>query len=245
MAHAIPKIVYGTLNTTISLPYPPKNKGEDEQDDSVEHTLVSLSGQRQVSVDFIEVKRKLVFGGLSEAQKETLRSFFRGWAYLGKSFRYYDDGNSSAYETFELDKLEFKPKRTGISGTSFTYEVPLALRRVEDEDVVDYLEATIANNQAVAADVTGLVLDSTSYRSVKIFYDIKRKTDTTEYVENGYLTATYKESTGLWDITPEGTFDGDDSGVSFSMDGDQVQYTSSNMSGGNYTGTMHIKEIQL
>ena len=245
MAHHIPKIIYGsTIPLTVELEYPPKDYGAPEQDDSKERILVSLSGQRQVQVDFLEVTRPLKFAGLSETKLAALRTFFRQWGYLGKSFRYYDDKDSATYETYELSDLKFKPKRTGIAGANaWTYELPFTFRRVENEDMVDYLEAVIANNQAVAADVTGLSLDSTSYKSVKIFFELRRKTDTQEVVENGYLTAIYKDSTAAWDVTLEGTSDGDDTGVTFSMSGGQVQYVSSNLTGGNYTGTMRIKNM--
>lgn len=246
MAHHIPKIVYGALPTTIELPYPPEGFGERAQKDANENVLRSLSGQRQVQVNFVESTQRFKFMGLSEAKVDALESFFLTWAHLGKAFKYYPNKDGSDYITYELDDLKFQPKRVGIAGqNAYTYELPWKFRKVEDEGLVDYIEATIANNQVAAANVTGLSLDSSSYKSVKIFFELRRKTDTTELVSNGYLTAIYKDSTAAWDITGEGTIDGDDDGVSFSMSGANVQYTSSNMSGGNYTGTMRIKSLTL
>lgn len=246
MAHHIPKIVYGTLNTTIELPYPGQGFGEREQLDVSENVLVSLSGQRQVQMNFVEATKKAKFMGLSEAKVDSLKSFFLTHACYGKTFRYYENKDGSDYTTYELAELKFLPKRTGIAGENvFTYELPVKLRRVEDDTLVDYIEAEIANNQSSAANVTGLTLDSSSYKSVKIFCELRRKTDTTEKICNGYLTAIYSVATASWAITAEGTMDGDDDGVTFSMSGAQVQYTSDNMSGGNYTGTMRIKSLTI
>ena len=246
MAHHIPKIVYGeVLPTSIELPYPGQGFGEREQLDVSENVLVSLSGQRQVQMNFVEASKKVKFMGLSEAKVDSLKSFFLTWACFGKSFRYYEDKDSSSYVTYELAELKFLPKRTGIAGeNAFTYELPFKLRRVEDDTLVESLEATIGNNQT-SQNVAGLILDSASYTSVKIFCEIRRKTDTTEKVCNGYLTAIYSVATASWDITPEGTMDGADDGVTFGMSGAQVIYTSDNMTGGNYSGTMKIKSLQI
>lgn len=244
MAHHIPKIVYGALDTAFEFPYPPLGLPEPEQDDSIEHSLTSISGRRQVNVDYLEVTRKLKFGYLSEANIVSLRAFFRTWAYLGKQFKFYENKDSADYVTVELADLKFKPKRTGIAGeNAYTYEVAIATRRVEDEDLVDYTEATILNNQASAVALTDVTLNSALYKSVRIFHELRRKTDTQELVENGVLTALYKDSTGAWDITAEGTSEGDDAGVTFSIVGSQIKYTSTNLTGGNYTGTMKIKNV--
>lgn len=244
MAHYIPKITYGALDTPIVFANPPVGMPEVEQDDAIEHTLVSLSGQRQITVDFIEVTRRLKFGALSESEITSLRTFFRSWAILGNQFKFYENQNGSDYEIYELAELKFKPKRTGyVSANTFTYELPITIRRVEDEDQVDYSEASILNNQAVAVALTGITLDATAYTSVKIFYEVRRKTGTQEVVENGHLTAIYKDSTAAWEITAEGTQDGDDTGVSFSMSSSQIMYTSTDLTGSGYTGTMKIKNV--
>lgn len=244
MAHHKPKIVYGALDTAIVFANPEIGLGEREQGDSIEHSLKSLSGLRQVNVDYLEKKKKIKFGYLSEAEVDTLETFFQSWAYLGKQFKYYKDQDSASYVTYELDDLKFKPKRTSPAGANvFYYEIPFVFTRVENEDLVDYTEATILNNQAAAVNLTGVTLSSASYKSVRIFHEIRRKTDTQELVENGVLVALFKDSTGTWDITPEGTSEGDDAGVTFSVSGSQIQYTSTNVTGGNYVGTMKIKNV--
>lgn len=245
MAHYIPKITYGALDTPIVFTYPPVGLPEPEQDDTVEHTARSLSGRRQVNVDHILVNRKLKFGALSESELATLRTFFRSWAGLGKQFKYYENQNGSDYVIYELADLKFKPKATGIAGANaYTYELPIVMERVEDEDQVDYTELSIENTKT-NENLTGLTLDSTSYKSVRIFGELRRKTDSSEVVKNGWLVAVYKDSTAAWEITEELQGEGDDVGVTFAMSGSQVIYTSSTISGGNYTGTFKIKEVRF
>lgn len=245
MGHYIPKIVYGALDTAFLFTYPPSGFPEPEQDDAVEHSLKSLSGLRQVNVDYFQVSRKLKFGWLTDAQIASLRTFFRTWAGKGNQFKYYEDQDGADYTVYELADLKFKPKRTGIAGeNSYLNELTLSMERVEDEDQVDYTELTIENNQT-DANLTGLILDSTSYKSVRIFGEIRRKTDTQELVRNGWIVAVYKDSTAAWDITEEPQGEGDDVGVTFDMDGSQVTYSSTDVTGGNYTGTFKIKEVRF
>lgn len=244
MAIRKPKIVYGALDTTILLSNSELGFGEREQGDAIEHRLKSLSGLRQVNVDYLQKTKKVLFGHLTEAEVDAFELFFNSWAHLGKQFKYYEDQDSSDFDIYELEDLKFKPKRTGPAGeNAFYYQLPLVLARVEDEDLVDYTEVTILNNQAVAVALTNVTLNSALYKSARIFHEIRRKTDTQELVENGVLTAIYKDSTGAWDITAEGTAEGDDAGLTFSVDGSQVEYTSTNLTGGNYVGTMKIKSV--
>jgi hypothetical protein len=101
---------------------------------------------------------------------------------------------------------------------------------------------TLANNQAVAANVTGLVIDSASYKAAHIFVRIQRKTDSSEVVSVGVLKAVYRTATTTWEILDE--LSGDYTGVTFSItSAGQVKYTSTNIAGTNYTGTMKFKAI--
>jgi hypothetical protein len=101
---------------------------------------------------------------------------------------------------------------------------------------------TIANNQGAAANVTGLSFNSASYKAAHIFVRIQRKTDSSENVSVGVLKAMYRAATTTWEILDE--LGGDFTGVTFSItSGGQVQYTSTNQSGSNYTGTMKFKAI--
>lgn len=101
---------------------------------------------------------------------------------------------------------------------------------------------TIANNQGAAANVTGLVFASASYKAAHIFVKIQRKTDSSETVSVGVLKVMYRTATTTWEILDE--LGGDFTGVTFSITaGGQVQYTSTNQAGTNYTGTMKFKAL--
>ena len=245
MAHNIPKIEYGGfIPTVITFDYPPIEEG-NESLDAKERVTVSLSGKRQVLVDYVEAVRNLKFSFLSESLKESLKTFFLTHAYLGNSFKYYDDKNSSEYKTYELSTLQFTPKKVGIvTANTYRWEVPFKFRRVVDEEVINSMIATINNNVTTATDVTDMLLDSASYKSAKVFFEIFRKTDSEERVANGWLTAVYYTATNSWDITPGGSYDGNETGVIFSITAaGQVKYTSDNMAGTNYSGQITFKEF--
>ena len=93
---------------------------------------------------------------------------------------------------------------------------------------------TIANNQSVAADVTGLLLDGASVKMAIIDYRIRRRTTGgggEERVQGGSIVALYKQTAATWSITP-GPQSGDDAGVEFSItNAGQIQYTSDNQAG--------------
>lgn len=101
---------------------------------------------------------------------------------------------------------------------------------------------TIANNVASPTNVTGLTLDGNDYSSAKIDVEIYRSTDTpTELMTRMELFLTYKPTLDQWDLTVNERGP-DDTGVEFTVTTTtgiaQIKYTSSNLSGGAYSGTM-------
>lgn len=107
---------------------------------------------------------------------------------------------------------------------------------------------TVANNQGVAADVTGLVFTAASYRSAEVEYELSRKTDTasSEVRAIGRLRLAYRAEGTAWAILGEeyhgDEIDGLPAGVTFSItSAGQVQYTSTNISGSNYVGTLKFR----
>ena len=94
-------------------------------------------------------------------------------------------------------------------------------------------------------NLNGVTFDPTVSQTVRIFFELVRKTMTTERVSNGMFVATWHASTGLWDITGTGAYEGDNHGVVLTMSGNQVQYTSDNMTGASYVGTIRIKNFIL
>jgi hypothetical protein len=96
---------------------------------------------------------------------------------------------------------------------------------------------TITNNQTSASNVTGLLVDEATGRSVKIEYSIIRHH--TDYKhEIGTFFLYYNPVSAAWNLVAE-TFGGLEAGVTFSITaGGQVQYVSSNLAGTLVTSTL-------
>jgi hypothetical protein len=236
MAHHIPKITYGGfVPTVISFTYPP-TEPDPERRVLNRKTTESLSGMRSVNLSNVEAIRKLKFRFITEAQKTSLETFIETFAAYGKAFRYYDDKNSSSYKTYEFDQEKFEPKMiTAVGPNAYIYEFDIQLRRVVDAAVREgVIDMEIANNQAAAADVSALALDSASYRAVEVFFEVWRKTASSERLATGSFKCFYKDSTEEWEMVP-GSYEGDETGVTFTVTvAGQVQYTSDNMAGTGY-----------
>ena len=98
---------------------------------------------------------------------------------------------------------------------------------------------TIANNQSSASDITGLLIDPISTRSFIIDYIIYRQTDTgsSAVAQAGQLRGVYNTQSSTWFMSDD--YSGQNSGVVFSIiSSGQIRYTSSNISGANYAGTL-------
>lgn len=104
---------------------------------------------------------------------------------------------------------------------------------------------TIANNTAVAADVTGCLLSSSTSKAAKVHGAIRRKTDTasSELIALVELLLIYSNQDSVWYlVSVREDSNSSPSGVTFTVtSGGQVQYTSSNISGSNYIGEFKFK----
>ena len=104
---------------------------------------------------------------------------------------------------------------------------------------------TIANNTTSAA-ITGLLFALATFRAVEIEYSIYRKTDSPiEVAAMGKLRLVAKPVANSWDLLP-GLEEGDDCGMTFIADVSvpgsvQLRYTSTNLAGANYVGTLRYK----
>jgi hypothetical protein len=100
---------------------------------------------------------------------------------------------------------------------------------------------SIANNTG-PSDVTGLVLAQATYKSAILFVEVRRKTDSTEAISVGMLKLYYRAATSDWALVDE--LSGDEDGVTFTITAaGQLQYTTDNMAGSGYTGTMKYRMI--
>lgn len=128
--------------------------------------------------------------------------------------------------------------QTGVDLT----QLQSALDNFVSSGGVSIADFTIANNQTAATDITGLVFDKLETKSARVLIDIFRKTDTEKYKEVGTLWVVYDSIDDDWEITIDTNFD--DAGVIFTItSAGQVQYTSSNLAGGSYVGTIKMKNI--
>lgn len=114
----------------IEFDYPPVEPS-GEVLDAKERISVSISGVRQVSVDFIEARRKLKFSFLTETIKQKVDTFMQSHGLLGKEFRYFDDKTSITYQTFEINSLKYEPKKIAPKGVDvYVWEFSTEFRRV-------------------------------------------------------------------------------------------------------------------
>ncbi len=101
---------------------------------------------------------------------------------------------------------------------------------------------SVANNVAAATNVTGLIFNSANVKSAQVFYSMRRSTATNEVVSTGRLDLVFRDTGSTWDLGDEAF--GDDDGVEFSVTAaGQVQYTSDDLTGTGYAGTLRFKAI--
>ena len=99
------------------------------------------------------------------------------------------------------------------------------------------IDFTVANNQAAAANVTGLVFDKATVKAAKVTYAIDRSTDSSNEQSVGELMIVHDATDDVWRINDTAVLD--DTGVTFSItSAGQVQYTSDDLTGTTYVGTL-------
>lgn len=103
------------------------------------------------------------------------------------------------------------------------------------------ISATINNNDGPIS-IEGLLFDKDNIKAAEISYDISRRTDTSNIHETGKIFATYNEDADDWRLSLASF--GDDAGVVFRiLATGQIQYTSNDLDGDNYSGRMRIAQI--
>jgi hypothetical protein len=113
------------------------------------------------------------------------------------------------------------------------------------------VEATIANNQAAPADVTGMTLDNSLYTSAEWKVELYRHTDSVHAFANG--TVYLQKVNGAWRVRASG-FEGDPDAAAFEGGGinfsvvmaglnPQVQYVTNTIAGAGYVGIMKLRRM--
>jgi hypothetical protein len=99
---------------------------------------------------------------------------------------------------------------------------------------------SIANNQVSLDNVSNLVFDGAVAKKFIVDYGLYRSTDTTSLAQAGRLRGVYNEDAAEWYLSDD--YSGQNAGVTFSItNGGQIQYTSSNISGTGYVGTLEYR----
>jgi len=104
---------------------------------------------------------------------------------------------------------------------------------------------TIANNTG-PADVTGMVVNKATFNAAIFQFQLFRSTDNpTELKEVGFIYLAYDSVNDAWAISLDSKFD--DAGVNFTVVAGtgQVQYTSTDVAGGSYAGTLRFSPVRL
>lgn len=96
---------------------------------------------------------------------------------------------------------------------------------------------SISNNVSNAS--LGLSFNYLTRNYFALVYSVTRSVTGTEIVESGELRGVYQTTTNTWFIS--NTFTGPGAGITFSMDSSgNVLYTTTNLAGTSYTGTMKL-----
>lgn len=115
-----------------------------------------------------------------------------------------------------------------VSGVTSPIQTQLTNKADRNANDLSLSSATLANNQAVAANVTGLLFSNAAVRSAQVQYSITIATSGTSLYEEGTLRLVQRGS----DWTVARSFDGDDALVNIDVtNAGQVTYTSSNYTG--------------
>jgi hypothetical protein len=141
-------------------------------------------------------------------------------------------------EEFEFP-IEGENAGYGEQVTDWAEAVTEALTTVQQPNDILVTTALIANNVSSLTNVTGFIFDTSEVISIDAQYIVSRSTvsPAVSVTQSGRLEGNYNGST--WSISH--SFDGE-AGVRFDItNGGQVQYTSTDMSGTSYVGSIIFK----
>jgi|SRR5690606_24463687 len=131
----------------------------------------------------------------------------------------------------------------GDDATGWAEAVTDALESLAPAGTLNEAQSAIDNNQ-VNEEVNGLIFSSLLTKTATVLYRVERDTDDINaLVEQGYLYILYDN--GTWLMSRE-ISTGTPAGVQFDINGlGQVIYTSTNLTGSNYTGFIRFKTFGI
>ena len=143
-----------------------------------------------------------------------------------EEFEFPEEGDSSGYAG-----------GWGESVTSWAEAVTKALETVQQPNDIPISTAPILNNVTTPTLILGFAFDTSEVISIQGEYIVKRSTDTANLVENGNIEGNYNGSD--WFITHTNIRD---AGIVFDITtSGQIVYTTTNISGANYSGVIIFK----
>jgi hypothetical protein len=163
------------------------------------------------------------------------------------------DADNNTISNLEVDNLKtgVLNTSTSLTGASDT-QIPSALAVKTYVDalpaaiIVSQSSFSIANNQTLPANITGLIFDPALFRGVEIKYSLYRQTDTilSAKAQMGQLRFVYNTQLSTWFISDD--FAGQNAGVEFSINNStgQIRYISTDVVGANYVGTLKYSVIK-
>lgn len=104
------------------------------------------------------------------------------------------------------------------------------------QDIIFYVgkekSFVLVNNQAVAANIEGLIFDKSHYSQAIVEYLIQRVTSGVELIESGRIVAIFSPNTAVWNIIKISDISVGAIGVTISITSSgQVEYATSNIAG--------------
>ena len=257
MSSWISKITYNELGTgtpkEIEFDSPPEGDPFNEERKATAKTKRSSNGTPQTQFNYIQQIFNLEFTYQSSTVYEAFLEFFDNHASQGGFFEYHSSTEESSLGTYEFENKNTKYKRpifaeVGTFEFNWKFKISTVLDltyEVEESGVgaIQETQATIANNQVAAADVVGLAFDGSEVRGARINYSIYRNTtggSAEELSETGTLRVSFLTVADDWEEPAHDSVG--NAGVTFSItSAGQLQYTSTNMAGDNYVGTIRFE----
>lgn len=142
--------------------------------------------------------------------------------------------------TQEFDfPLENESGNYGESITDWASAVTDALETVQQRNDIPSSTASILNNRTIATSVTGFLFDTSEVISINSEFIVTRTTTVpaVTLVESGFIQGNFTGTAWNISVVSQG-----DAGIDFDITaGGQITYTSSNMTGTNYSGEVRFK----
>lgn len=207
--------------------------------DTHELALDKLQAQMQLAFEYFSRVPQLNKGtqkpqpNMPEPQATTVW----GWDADAQTVRNYTPAELASIAVDGLLKIAYN--------LSDLADVDEALDNLGIDPFKSTVSQSINNNEAVAQDITNLSFAGAFYTSAIVLFEIRRKTNSNSKIANGRLHVYRQPHTGTWafDIVE---WTGQDlivpGGLTFSLNqvGNhaQIKYTSDNLTGANYEGTI-------